>query len=120
MQGFFSLSTIEERITGSFKGRHGGTVVSTAASQQQGPGFNSGLGHCLCRVCTFSLCLRGFPPGSVVSFHCPKGVLVRCIGHAKFSLSVPEQALSVVARGFLQLLHCSVGVSLLVTTINKH
>jgi len=25
-------------------GRHGGTVVSTAASQRQGPGFNSSLG----------------------------------------------------------------------------
>jgi len=32
---------------------HGGTVVSTAASQCQGPEFNSGLGW-LCGVCTFS------------------------------------------------------------------
>jgi len=51
-----------------------------------------GLGHCLCGVCTFSPCLRGFPPGAPVSSHSLKDVLVRCVGHAKFSLSVPEQA----------------------------
>jgi len=43
-------------------GWYGCTLVSTAASQRQGPGFNSRLGHCLCGVCTFSPCLRGFPP----------------------------------------------------------
>ena len=57
------------------------------------PGSIPGLGHCLCGFCTFFLCLRGFPPGALVSSHSPKDVLVRCIGHAKFSLSVPEQAL---------------------------
>ena len=51
------------------------------------------LGHCLCGVCTFSLCLRGFSLGTLVSSHSPKDMLVKCIGHAKFSLSVPEQAL---------------------------
>ena len=50
------------------------------------------LGHCLCGVCTFSPCLRGFPLDAPVSYHSRKDVLVRCIGHAKFSLSVPEQA----------------------------
>ena len=50
-----------------------------------------GSGHCLCGVCTFSSCLRGFPPGAPVSSHSPNDVLVRCIGHAKFPLSVPEQ-----------------------------
>ena len=51
-----------------------------------------GLGHCLCGVCTFSSCLRGFPPGASVSSHNLKDVLVGWIGHDKFSLSVPEQA----------------------------
>jgi len=40
----------------------------------------------------FSPCLCGFPPGAPVSSHSPKDMLVRCIGRAKFSLSVPEQA----------------------------
>jgi len=31
-----------------------------------------GLGHCLCGACTFSLCLREFPPGAPVSSHSPK------------------------------------------------
>jgi len=61
--------------------RHGGTVVSTAASQLQGPG----LGHCLCGVCTFSPFLSsvcsGFLPHSI-------DVRVRWIGHAKLPLSV--------------------------------
>ena len=52
------------------------------------PGSIPGLSHCLCGVCTFFPCLRGFPPGAPVSSHSPKDVLVRCIGHAKFSLSV--------------------------------
>ena len=43
-------------------------MVSTAASQHQGPGFDSWL----CGVCTFSPCLRGFPPGAPVSSHRPK------------------------------------------------
>jgi len=42
---------------------NGGTMVSTAASQRQGPGFDSRLGHCLCGVYTLSPWLRGFPPG---------------------------------------------------------
>ena len=63
----------------------------TAASQRQGPRSIPGLGHCLRGVCTFSPYLRGFPPDAPVSSHSPKDVLVRCIGHAKFSLSVPEQ-----------------------------
>ena len=54
-----------------FLGWHGSTVVSTAASRLQGPGFDSRLGS-LCGVCTFSSCLRGFPPGAPVSSHNPK------------------------------------------------
>ena len=57
------------------------------------PGSMPSLGHGLCRVCTFSPCLRGFPPGAPVSSHSLKDVLVRCIGHDKFSLSVREQVL---------------------------
>jgi len=64
-------------------------VVSTTASQRHGPRF----GHCVCGVCTFSPCLRVFPLGAPFSSHSPKDVLVWCTGHAKFSLSVPEQAL---------------------------
>ena len=56
------------------------------------PGSIPALGHCLCGVCTFSPCLREFPPDAPVSSHSPKDVLVRCIGRAKFSLRVPEQA----------------------------
>ena len=55
------------------------------------PGSIPGLGHCLCGVCKFSPCLRGFPPGTPVSSLSLKDVLVTCIGHVKFSLSVPEQ-----------------------------
>ena len=29
-------------------------------------------GHCLCGVCTFSPCLRGFPPDALVSSHSPR------------------------------------------------
>jgi len=71
-----------------------------------------GLGHCLCGVCTFSSCLRGFPPGAPVSSHVwslhillvsawvssgcsgflpqSKDVQVRLIGHAKIAPSCPE------------------------------
>ena len=47
-----------------------------------------GLGHCLCGVCTFSPCLRGFPPGAPVSSHSPKDVRVRLIDYAKLPPSV--------------------------------
>ena len=56
------------------------------------PGSIPVLHHCLCGVCTFSPCLHGFFLGAPISSHSSKDVLVRCIGHAKFSLSVPEQA----------------------------
>ena len=64
----------------------GGTVVSTAASQRQGPRFDSWLGSLSVRS------LHVLPMSAWVSSHCPKDVLVRCIGHVKFSLSVPKQA----------------------------
>ncbi|GCB63459.1 hypothetical protein scyTo_0000159 [Scyliorhinus torazame] len=39
-----------------------------------------GLGHCLCGVCTFSLCLRGFPPTSFGFFkYIPSNSLVDAI-----------------------------------------
>jgi len=66
----------------------GGTVVSTAASQRQGCGFDSRLGslsvwrlHILPRVCAWvSSGCSGFLPQS-------KDVRVRWIGHAKLPLS---------------------------------
>jgi len=66
---------------------HGGTVISTAASQHQGPGFDSRLGsvcgnlHILPVSAWVSSGCSGFLPQS-------KGVRVRWIGHAKLSLSV--------------------------------
>ena len=70
----------------------GGTVAQWLAllpHSTRDPGSIPALGHCLCGVCIFSPCLRGFP---FVSSHNLKDVLIRCVGHAKFSLSVPEQA----------------------------
>ena len=58
------------------------------------PGSISGLGHCLCGVCTFSPCLRGFPPSAPVFSHILKDVLVRCID--------PNRCRSVATRGFSQ------------------
>lgn len=39
------------------RGRHGGPVVSTAASQRKGRWFDSGPGVLLCGVSMFSMCL---------------------------------------------------------------
>ena len=70
------------------KGRHGGTVVSTAASQRQGPRFDSRFGS----LCVWSLYV--LPMSVWVSFGCSgflpqsKDVRVRWIGQAKLSLSV--------------------------------
>ena len=65
---------------------HGGTVVSTAASQHQGLGFNSSLGllpvwslHILPMSLWVSSGCSGFLPQS-------KDVLVKLIGHAKFPI----------------------------------
>jgi len=67
---------------------HGGTVVSTAASQRQVPGFNSRLGslsvrslHILPMSAWVSSGCTGFLPHS-------RDVRVRLIGHNKLSLSV--------------------------------
>ena len=51
---------------------HGGVVVSTVASQQEGSRFKFKLG-----VCMFSPCVRGFSPGTLVSSHCPKTCMLR-------------------------------------------
>ena len=53
-------------------GQHNGTVINTAASQRQGPDFNSGSSDGLCGVCMFSPFLRGFSPCAPVSTHTPK------------------------------------------------
>ncbi|KAF7652505.1 hypothetical protein LDENG_00095930, partial [Lucifuga dentata] len=52
-------------------GQHHGLVVSTVASQQEGPRFKSDreFASFLCGVCMFSLCLCGFPPGALASSH---------------------------------------------------
>ena len=66
-------------------GRHGSTVVSTAASQLQGSGFDSRLGslsvwslHILLVSAWVSSGCSGFLPQS-------KDVQVRLIGHAKIA-----------------------------------
>ena len=64
-------------ITIQYFGWCSGAVVSTVASQHKGsevepPSWFGGCGVCgwgrafLCRVCMFSLCLRGFSPGTLV------------------------------------------------------
>ena len=62
--------------------------------------------------------LREFPAGAPFYSHSLKDMLVRCIGHAKFSLCVPEQVPFVPTRELSLKLHCSVNVSLIVTLIN--
>ena len=55
--------------------RLGGTVAQWFAlllHSSRDLGSIPGSGHCLCGVCTFSSCLRGFPPGAPVSSHSPK------------------------------------------------
>ena len=50
----------------------GGTVAQWLAllsHSTRDPGSIPSLGHCLCGVCTFSLCLLGFPPSAPVSSH---------------------------------------------------
>jgi len=55
------------------------------------PGSIPSLGHCLQFAHSPHVCV-GFLRVLRVPSHSLKDVLVRCIGHAKFSLSVPEQA----------------------------
>jgi len=101
-------------------GWHCGTVVSTAASQCQGPWFDSWLWslplwslHILPMFAWVSSGCSGFLPS-------PKDLLVRCIGYAKFSLSVTRTDAGVWwLGGFSQWIYYSVNVSLLVTLINK-
>ena len=47
-------------------------MVSTAASQCQGPKFNSQLGSLPVQSLHILPCLHGFPPGAPVSSHSPK------------------------------------------------
>ena len=68
-----NCSSLDVRLSDLFhKEWPGGTVVGTAASQHQGSGFDSQLGPLSVWSCTFSSCLRGFPPGAPVSSHSPK------------------------------------------------
>ena len=53
----------------SSAGLHSGPVASTAASQLEDRRFP---GIFLCGVCMFSLCKRGFSPGTPASSHSPK------------------------------------------------
>ena len=76
------------------------------------PGSIPDLGHCLYGVCTFSLCLHGFPPGAPVSSLGLKDVLVRCIGMLNSHSVYPNRRWNVATRRFSQKLHCSVNVSL--------
>ena len=72
---------------------YGGTVAQWLAlllHSSRDLGLIPGLGHCLCGVCTFSLCLHGFSLGAPVSSHTPKMCGVRLIGHAKIAPSCPE------------------------------
>ncbi|MEQ2234252.1 hypothetical protein ILYODFUR_030011 [Ilyodon furcidens] len=50
----------------------GGTVGSTVALAQEGPGFNSRPGVFLHGVCMFFLCMCGFSLGTPSSSHSPK------------------------------------------------
>ena len=65
--------------------------VSAAASQHQGPGCDSQLGSLSVRSLHVLPVSAWVSSGAPVSSHSPKGVLVRWIGHAKLSLSVPGQ-----------------------------
>ena len=98
----------------------GGTAVSTAASRRQRPRFDSRLGslsvwslHILPVSAWVSSRSSASPPNNL------KEVLVRCIGHAKFSLSVPEQVPECDDQRIFTVTSLSVNVSLLMTVINK-
>ena len=85
------VSSLEQgfaHVPGTHVGRHGSTMVCTAASQLQGPGLDSRLGllsvwslHILLVSAWVSSGCSGFLPQS-------KDVRVGLIGHAKLPLSV--------------------------------
>jgi len=83
-----SLPSHDPNAEWPLNGRNGGTVVSTAASQRHGPGFDSRLGS----LSVWSLHI--FPVSAWVSSGCSgflpqyKDVRVRWIGHAKLPLNV--------------------------------
>jgi len=86
-------------------------MVRTVASQRQGPGFCSQLGHCV-----WSLHILLVP--AWISSGC-SGLLqqsqrcaVRWIGHAKLSLCVPQQAPECGDSGIFTVISCSVNVRL--------
>ncbi|MEQ2222423.1 hypothetical protein ILYODFUR_026175 [Ilyodon furcidens] len=68
--------TFNERRSCLLHGLHGGAVGSTVALQQKGPGFDSQPGVFLQGVCMFSLCMRGFSPGTPASSYIPKTCLL--------------------------------------------
>ena len=70
-------------------GQHGGTVVSTAASQRQGPGFDSRLGS----LSVWSLHILPVsawisPPCAPVSSHSPKMCGLGGLAMLKLPLSI--------------------------------
>ena len=66
------------------------------------PGSIPGLGHCLCGVCTFSPCLRGFPPGAPVSSHSPKMCRLGGLAMINSPSVYPNRRRIVATRGFSQ------------------
>ncbi len=69
------------------EGQHGGSVVSTVVSQQEGPGFDTWVrvGPLFFGVCMFSPCLLGIPASS----HNPKTcrLIDLLLSHASLSYS---------------------------------
>ena len=75
----------------------GGTVVSAAASQRQGPGFSSQLGSL--HVLPVSAWV---PPGALISSHSLKDVRLGALAVLNSSSVCPNRRQSVATRGFSQ------------------
>ncbi|MEQ2237766.1 hypothetical protein ILYODFUR_026352 [Ilyodon furcidens] len=71
-----ALGWTAERFKVPCKRWKGGTVGSTVALQQEGPGFDSLPGVFLHGVCMFPPCMRGFSPDTPASSHSPKTCLL--------------------------------------------
>ena len=70
-----ALSGFYDSMMGTMRQCQGGTVaqwLTLLLHSSRDLGSIPGLGHCLCGVCTFSSCLRGFPPVAPVSSHTAK------------------------------------------------
>ena len=85
--------------------KKGGTVAQWLALLPHSAvvlGSIPGLGHSLCGVCTFSLCLHGFPPGAPVSSHIPKMCSLDGLAVINSPSVYPNRCRSVATRGFSQ------------------